>query len=176
MALDDTLTHFYDTFSGPFGPMLLVANDDGLTGAYFDRQKYLPRLGAAWRQAPDHAVLREAQRQLREYFAGDRREFRLPLDPAGTPFQRAVWKAIAGVRYGHTITYAELAKRAGHPEGPRAAGAATGRNPISVIVPCHRIVGTDGNLTGYAGGISRKRALLKLESGTRDLLFDAQAA
>jgi len=176
MALDDTLLHYYDTFGGPYGAMLLVANDAGLTGVYFDRQKYIPRLGAAWRHTPDHPVLLETKRQLHEYFTGDRREFQLPLDPAGTPFQRAVWKAIAGVPYGHTITYAQLARRAGHPEGPRAAGTATGRNPISIVVPCHRIVGTDGSLTGYAGGIARKRALLKLESGTRDLLFAAQAA
>jgi methylated-DNA-[protein]-cysteine S-methyltransferase len=176
MALDDTLLHHYDTFDSPCGPMLLVASDAGLAGVYFDRQKYLPRLGAAWRHAPAHALLQKTKKQLREYFAGDRREFDLPLDPAGTPFQRAVWKAIGRVPYGHTITYAELAKRAGHPEGPRAAGAATGRNPISVIVPCHRIVGTDGSLTGYAGGIPRKRALLKLESGTRDLLLAAEAA
>ena len=121
-------------------------------------------------------MLKETRRQLREYFTGDRREFRLLLDPAGTPFQRSIWKAIAAVPYGRTITYAQLAKSAGFPESPRAAGTATGRNPISIIVPCHRIVGTDGSLTGYAGGLVRKRALLKLESGTRDLLFDAQAA
>lgn len=176
MPIDDTLTYFYDLFPGPFGQMLLVANDVGLAGVYFDRQKYIPRLGASWRHTPDHDMLRETRRQLREYFAGDRREFRLLLDPAGTPFQRSIWKSIAAVPYGQTVTYAQLARSAGFPDSPRAAGTATGRNPISIIVPCHRIVGTDGSLTGYAGGIMRKRALLKLESGTRDLIFDAQAA
>jgi methylated-DNA-[protein]-cysteine S-methyltransferase len=162
-----------DTFESPLGPMLLVASERGLAGVYFDRQKHLPRQRAEWRRDPANPLLARAKRQLEEYFAGRRRTFDLPLDPQGTPFQCAVWKAIAGVAYGETINYGELARRAGFPGSARAAGAATGRNPVGVIVPCHRIVGADGSLTGYAGGLARKRALLRLEAGTADLLSAA---
>ena len=103
-------------------------------------------------------------RELREYFAGARTRFDVPLDPAGTPFQRKVWREIAAVPCGTTISYTELARRCGRPAAVRAVGAATGRNPMTVIIPCHRIVGSDGTLTGYAGGLDRKRALLELES------------
>ncbi len=105
--------------------------------------------------------------------AGERKRFELELAPEGTPFQRSVWKAISTVSFGQTVTYAELARRAGHPGSARAAGAATGRNPIGVIVPCHRIVGADGSLTGYAGGLDVKRALLALESGNIELPLTA---
>jgi methylated-DNA-[protein]-cysteine S-methyltransferase len=106
---------------------------------------------------------------LAEYFAGKRRRFEVPLAPDGTQFQRAVWQAISKVGFGETISYGELARRAGHPGSARAAGAATGRNPIGIIVPCHRVMGSDGSLTGYAGGLARKRALLELEGVGRDL-------
>ena len=105
----------------------------------------------------------ETAAQLDQYFAGSRKRFELLLGPNGTPFQRAVWNAIAQVPWGETLTYAELASRAGRPGSARAAGAATGRNPLSIIVPCHRIVGSDGSLTGYAGGLDRKQKLLALE-------------
>ena len=164
---------YYDTFESPFGGMLLAASDDGLTGVYFDRQKHHPKRASDWKHAPENIDLKRAKRQLAEYFAGKRRDFDLALDPRGTDFQRAVWKAISGVPYGETISYAELARRSGFPEGARAAGAATGRNPIGIVVPCHRIVGSDGSLTGYAGGLPRKRALLALESAERDLLSAA---
>jgi methylated-DNA-[protein]-cysteine S-methyltransferase len=160
----------YDFYDSPQGRMLLVANDEGLCGVYFDGQKYLPAVEFAWRHDPEHVTLRQAKRELAQYFAGERWRFETTLAPEGTAFQRAVWKAIAGVAFGETITYGELARRAGSPGSARAAGAATGRNPIGIIVPCHRIVGSDGSLTGYAGGIERKRALLALESGERDLL------
>jgi methylated-DNA-[protein]-cysteine S-methyltransferase len=162
----------YDTFASPIGNLLLAAGEAGLAGVWFERQKHRPDR-AGWTRAPDNPLLARARRQLAEYFARRRREFDLPLDPQGTPFQRAVWKAIAGVPYGTTISYAELARRAGHPGAMRAVGAATGRNPLGIIVPCHRIVGADGSLTGYAGGLARKRALLAFESGTRDLLSAA---
>jgi methylated-DNA-[protein]-cysteine S-methyltransferase len=162
----------YDTFASPIGNLLLAAGEAGLAGVWFERQKHRPDR-AGWKRAPDNPLLARARRQLAEYFARRRREFDLPLDPQGTPFQRAVWKAIAGVPYGTTISYAELARRAGHPGAMRAVGAATGRNPLGIIVPCHRIVGADGSLTGYAGGLARKRALLAFESGTRDLLSAA---
>ena len=152
----------YDYLETPHGRMLLVGDEKGLRGAYFVGQKHYPAIDASWQR--DAGVLRRAKRELGEYFAGRRRRFELALAAEGTPFQRAVWREIAKVASGETITYAELARRAGRPGSARAAGAATGRNPLSVIVPCHRIVGSDGSLTGYAGGLSRKKALLALEA------------
>ena len=165
--------HYYDFYESPHGQMLLVANDDGISGIYFDGQKYLPRVESAWRCDAGHVLLRQAKRELAEYFGGERRYFETALAPDGTPFQRAVWKAISTVDFGKTTSYGELARRAGSPGNARAAGAATGRNPVSIIVPCHRIVGSNGSLTGYAGGLDRKRALLALESGIPDLLSAA---
>ncbi|HEX5477069.1 MAG TPA: methylated-DNA--[protein]-cysteine S-methyltransferase [Burkholderiales bacterium] len=156
--------NYYDTFQSPHGGMLLVASDEGLAGVFFNRQKYFRKPAAHWKKAPRHPVLRQAKRELAEYFAGKRRDFSVALCPEGTGFQKNIWQAIAGVAYGETITYAELARRAGCPGSARAAGAATGRNPIGIIVPCHRIVGSSGLLTGYAGGLAKKRALLALEA------------
>ena len=166
---------YYDTLDSPWGGMLIAASERGITGVYFNRQKYHPKRDAGWQHAPENAHLKKAKKQLAEYFTGKRKAFDLELDPTGSPFQRRVWKAISGVRYGETISYGELARRCGFPEGARAAGAATGRNPIGIIVPCHRIVGSSGKLTGYAGGLDKKRALLALESGERDLLSSAAA-
>ena len=154
----------YDTFDSPQGRILLVANDKGLTGIYFERQKHHPGLGKAWKREPRHKLLLQAKRELLEYFAGRRKCFGVELAPVGTAFQRSVWKAISRVGFGETISYGELARRAGHEGSARAAGAATGRNPLGIIVPCHRIMGADGSLTGYAGGLARKRSLLALES------------
>ena len=156
--------HYYDYFKSPQGRMLLVADHKALTAVCFVWQKYAPRVEAGWKRDGAHALLRQAKRELAEYFAGKRTRFSVKLAPHGTPFQRSVWKAIAGVGFGKTIAYAELARRAGRPGSARAAGAATGRNPIGVIVPCHRIVGSNGSLTGYAGGLAKKRALLALEA------------
>src|SRR5258706_337773 len=164
---------YYDYYESPHGRMLLVASGEGLSGVYFDRQKYLPRVESDWRRDAGHAPLRQAKRELSEYFGGERKRFETALAPEGTPFQRAVWKAISAVGFGKTITYSELALRAGFPGSARAAGAATGRNPIGIIVPCHRMVGSNGSLTGYAGGLDRKRALLALESGIPELLAAA---
>jgi methylated-DNA-[protein]-cysteine S-methyltransferase len=155
--------HCYDFYQSPHGRMLLVAADGALSGVYFEGQKYHPPIDPAWRADPRHPVLQQASRELAEYFAGERRQFETPLAPAGTAFQRAVWAAIATVGYGTTITYAELARRAGCPGSARAAGAATGRNPLTILVPCHRILDSRGGLNGYAGGLDRKRALLVLE-------------
>ena len=153
----------------PLGEILLVADAQGaaLCGVYLAGQKYFPPEARQWREAPRLPVFRQALGELREYFAGVRTRFDVPLAPVGTPFQRRVWSAIAEVPFGETIAYAELARRCGRPSAVRAAGAATGRNPITVIVPCHRIVGSGGALTGYAGGLERKRALLELESRIR---------
>ncbi len=152
----------YDQYESPYGTMFLTATAKGLAGAYFKGQKHFPGR-RDWRLDRRHPVLRRARRELAQYFAGKRRHFGVTLDPQGTTFQRSVWKQISKVRFGETLTYGELARRAGRPGSARAAGAATGRNPIGVIVPCHRVMGADGSLTGYAGGLGRKRALLALE-------------
>jgi methylated-DNA-[protein]-cysteine S-methyltransferase len=154
---------FCTTHDGPLGPMLLVAGDAAMHGIYFDAQKHLPARLAERCTAAETPLLCQARRELDEYFAGRRRVFTLPCAPQGSAFQRAVWQAIAQVPFGRTITYGELARRAGHAGSPRAAGAATGRNPIGIVIPCHRIVGADGSLTGYAGGLDRKTHLLGLE-------------
>jgi methylated-DNA-[protein]-cysteine S-methyltransferase len=167
------MMRYYDFYESPYGQMLLVADGEALCGVYFDGQKYLPQVASQWRRDAQHATLRQAKRELAEYFAGKRKRFEVALAPEGTPFQRSVWKAIATVGFGETISYAELAQRAGCPGSARAAGAATGRNPIGIIVPCHRILGSDGSLTGYAGGLDRKRALLALESGIPQLFSAA---
>ena len=161
---------YYDLYQSPHGQMLLVASGEGLSGVSFEGQKYHAQIDPAWRRDADQPSLRQAKHELVEYFAGQRRHFETPLAPEGTAFQRSVWKAISTVDFGRTITYGELALRAGCPASVRAAGAATGRNPLTIIVPCHRIVGSNGALTGYAGGLERKRALLALESGIPDLL------
>jgi methylated-DNA-[protein]-cysteine S-methyltransferase len=155
---------YYDYTRSPHGRMLLVADDKALTSVSFVRQKYAPRVAQDWLRDGTHRPIAKAKRELAEYFAGRRKRFSVKLAPRGTLFQRKVWKAIAGVAFGRTIAYAELARRAGRPGSARAAGAATGRNPIGIIVPCHRIVGSNGALTGYAGGLSKKRALLALEA------------
>jgi methylated-DNA-[protein]-cysteine S-methyltransferase len=115
-----------------------------------------------WREG-DHAVLRDARRQLEAYFDGTRREFDLPLAPRGTQFQLAVWQSLRGIPYGDTISYAQLAQRIGKPNAMRAVGAANGRNPLPIVVPCHRVIGANGDLTGFGGGLPTKRFLLELE-------------
>jgi len=165
--------HSYDSYASPQGRIMLVADEAGLAGVYFEKQKHFPAQSKDWRHDPRNRVLAQAKRELEEYFAGRRRRFDVPLSPAGTAFQKSVWKAISTIGFGETISYGELARRAGVPRSARAAGAATGRNPIGIIVPCHRVVGADGSLTGYAGGLGRKKALLALERGERDLLSAA---
>ena len=157
--------NYYDYTASPEGRMLLVADAKALTYVGFVGQKYAWRVEKTWVRDGAHAPIARAKRELAEYFAGRRTRFSVKLAPRGTPFQRKVWKAIAGVGFGRTIAYAELARRAGRPGSARAAGAATGRNPIGVIVPCHRIIGSNGSLTGYAGGLAKKKALLALEAG-----------
>jgi methylated-DNA-[protein]-cysteine S-methyltransferase len=157
------------TWNSPLGPMLLAASQEGLVGAWFDGQRHFTGRDAAWKSDAAHPVLRDAQRQLQAYFDRSLRRFEIALDPAGTGFQRKVWLAIAAVPYGEVLTYGELARSAGAEGSARAAGAATGRNPLSIIVPCHRIVGADGALTGYAGGLQRKRVLLDLEREVRSV-------
>lgn len=153
----------YARFETPLGPAFATARDDALTGIYFEGARHSPAVSPAWREDPTHPPLAACARQVREYLEGRRSAFALPADPAGTPFQRRVWAEIARIPHGQTITYAELAARAGAPGAARAAGAATGRNPLTILVPCHRVVGAGGGLTGYAGGLERKARLLALE-------------
>jgi methylated-DNA-[protein]-cysteine S-methyltransferase len=145
------------------GELLLVADGEHLTGIYFAHNEHAPAIPSEWRRDPEHPVLREAAMQIEDYLAGRRETFTLPLRLDGTAFQKAVWREIAGIPFGETISYAELAVRAGNPAAIRAAGTATGRNPISIVVPCHRIVGKNGGLGGYAGTLERKKHLLGLE-------------
>jgi methylated-DNA-[protein]-cysteine S-methyltransferase len=153
----------YAQFDGPIGRMLVTASQQGLTGIYFAEQKYEPEILSAWSRDPGLELLSAACRQLDEYFRGARTRFDLRLDPRGTPFQMRVWRALMGIPFGETTTYRAVAQELGSPAATRAVGAAVGRNPISIVVPCHRVVGSDGSLTGYAGGLDRKRALLALE-------------
>jgi len=161
-----TTSIYFDRAPSPLGTLVLATNGNALTGIWFDGQRYQPPIGFDWKRQQDSALLQRARSLLTAYFAGHRPGFDVPVEPHGTPFQRAVWQAIATVPYGETIAYRELARRVGRPHSVRAVGAATGRNPLSIMIPCHRIVGADGSLTGYAGGLDRKRALLALESGT----------
>lgn len=150
----------------PVGDLLLTADEDALTGVWFaphgSRARGLPR-DDRW------PVLAQARRQLDEYFAGRRRRFDLKLQPQGTPFQLSVWQALLDVDFGRTSTYGALAAKLGRPTGARAVGAAVGANPISIVLPCHRIVGSNGALTGFGGGLERKAKLLALESSTLPL-------
>jgi methylated-DNA-[protein]-cysteine S-methyltransferase len=151
-------------FDNTLGPMTLAATDHGLAGVWFDDQRHRPDY-AQWPEQPEHPVLREAVRQLRQYMAGERLDFDLPLDlHGGTPFQRSVWQALLQIPCGSTTSYGAIGQRLGKPKAVRAVGAAVGRNPVSIIVPCHRVMGSNGSLTGYAGGLHRKQALLKIET------------
>lgn len=149
--------------STPLGGMTLVASAQGLQGAWFEDQAHRPDLTALpW--GASQPWLREARKQLSEYFAGQRRQFELPLQPySGSDFQRTVWQALAMIPFARFVSYAEIAKHLGRPQAARAIGMAVGRNPLSIFLPCHRVVASDGALTGYAGGLDRKIALLQLE-------------
>jgi methylated-DNA-[protein]-cysteine S-methyltransferase len=153
----------YIRFTTPLGTLFATAMGGTLTGIYYEGGRHAPAISAEWKEDPTSSPLKECAEQLADYFAGRRQGFDLPVAPRGTPFQERVWREIARIAYGETLTYAELALRAGAPGSARAAGAATGRNPLSIVVPCHRVVGTDGSLTGYAGGIERKTRLLEIE-------------
>jgi methylated-DNA-[protein]-cysteine S-methyltransferase len=157
---------YYDYYDSPLGQMLLTANDAALTGLHFVGEKYYPAIGADWQRQPKATLIVRARRQLDEYFAGKRKAFDLAVDPAGTEFQRGVWRALQKIPYGATMNYGALARRIGNPNASRAVGAANGRNPISIFIPCHRVIGANGDLTGYAGGMARKDALLRLEAGS----------
>jgi methylated-DNA-[protein]-cysteine S-methyltransferase len=149
----------------PLGALVLAATDAGLAGLWFDDQKHQPAW-ADWPERDDDPLLQQAVTQLQEYFDGTRTSFDLPLDlRGGTPFQQSVWQALLHIPYGVCTTYGTLSSALERPDAVRAVGTAVGRNPLGIIVPCHRVLGADGSLTGYAGGLGRKAALLTLESG-----------
>ena len=156
------------TIGSPVGPLTLVAAGGALAGLYLESQRHRP--GPAAFGPPGDAArppFAVAARQLAAYFAGELTRFDLPLQPEGTPFQRKVWQALGDIPYGQTVTYGQLAAAIGAPGSSRAVGLANGKNPISIVVPCHRVIGSDGGLTGYGGGLPRKRFLLDLEQGER---------
>jgi len=156
---------FFTELNSPVGALFLTSNGEAITGLFMEKQKDGPKPTGDWRRDDD--LFREAANQLRAYFAGELTEFDLPLAPAGAQFQQRVWTELQKIPYGSTISYGELARRIGNPKAARAAGAANGSNPISIIIPCHRVIGSNNHLTGYGGGIERKRFLLDLEAGVQ---------
>lgn len=154
-------TIYYDDIDSPVGRLRLIADADGLREMCFEVESHPTVLQPEWVRASK--PLEVAHRQLDEYFAGTRRAFELRLNPHGTPFQLMVWMALRQIPYGSTISYGELARRVGKPAASRAVGAANGRNPLSIIVPCHRVIGANGKLTGFGGGLPIKQFLLELE-------------
>ena len=158
------------TYDSPIGPLKLAATPNGLAGLHFDTARP-PQDHAGWIE--DRHQFCETMRQLDQYFAGQRRRFDLKLDMTGTKFQRRVWQHLTEIPYGTTISYSALARRIGADKASRAVGLANGRNPVAVIVPCHRVIGASGALTGFGGGLPRKRFLLELETAEFELLGEA---
>ena len=163
---------YFDHLDSPVGRLHLLAEDEGLRRICFPREKHPRPEDGLGTHAP--ARLAFAKRQLDEYFAGKRRSFDLPLRPVGTPFQLQVWKMLEAIPFGVTWSYAELAQRIGKPSAMRAVGGANGRNPLPIVVPCHRVIGANGSLTGFGGGVDIKAKLLALEGIASDLFADAQ--
>jgi methylated-DNA-[protein]-cysteine S-methyltransferase len=157
--LPDTI--HYDDMDSPIGKLRLVADSHGLREIWLAQARHPKTAQASWICAA--APLAFARVQLQEYFAGERAQFDLPLHPTGTPFQLAVWHELARIPYGITISYGELARRIGRPQAMRAVGAANGRNPLPIVVPCHRVIGSNGSLTGFGGGLPTKQFLLTME-------------
>lgn len=151
----------YQWMESPVGRLLLVADESGLREAWFEHGRTPPVVDAAWRHGGE--PLNEPNRQLRAYFCGELQHFDLSLKPAGTAFQLRVWDLLTGIPFGETISYGELARRAGNPAASRAVGLANGSNPIPIVIPCHRVIGSNGKLTGYGGGLETKRWLLEFE-------------
>ncbi len=161
-------------YASPLGTLLLARTDSGLAGAWFEAQKHHPATISA-PERDDDPLLQRAARQLAAYFEGSDAEFDVPLDLLGTSFQRAVWRELLQIERGATCSYGDIARKLGTPSASRAVGAAVGRNPVSIIVPCHRVLGSGGALTGYAGGLDRKTALLRLESARAPTLGERPA-
>ena len=171
---------YYTFLDSPIGQLLLTSDGENITRLFMEdfeggptaiagfadsssRRGFASVRMESWQPGDGDQVLKEAARQIEEYFAGKRQGFDLPLKPEGTGFQQTVWNELTRIPFGHTITYGELARRIGNPDAPRAVGLANGKNPISIIVPCHRVIGASGTLTGYGGGLDRKKWLLEHE-------------
>jgi methylated-DNA-[protein]-cysteine S-methyltransferase len=170
-TMNGSQTTWHTTVPSPIGNLLLISDGVALRGLWMQHGPRPSALDVTW--VRDEGPFGEVTAQLEEYFAGERTVFDVPLVLDGTAFQRRVWGALRDIPYGTTISYGELARRIGQPSASRAVGLANGRNPISVIVPCHRVIGADGTLTGYGGGLERKQLLLGLEAGeTGQLQFD----
>jgi len=161
----------YTTVESPIGELLLLGDGEVLHGLYMQAGRRPIRIRPAWER--DDSAFPEARAQLAQYFAGERTSFDLPMQLDGSVFQRTVWHALTEIPYGQTISYGELARRIGRPDLARAVGTANGQNPIAVIVPCHRVIGSDGKLVGYGGGLENKRLLLDLEQGRVPLALNA---
>ncbi|MGK5556669.1 methylated-DNA--[protein]-cysteine S-methyltransferase [Actinomadura kijaniata] len=154
----------HTVIDSPCGPLTLVARDGRLSALYMEQQRHRPADETFGGYAdPETGPFPAVAEQLAAYFAGELTEFDLPLDPRGTAFQRRVWDVLRTIPYGETVTYGQIAEELGNPNASRAVGLANGRNPIGVIIPCHRVIGSTGGLTGYGGGLERKRFLLDLE-------------
>ena len=158
----------YTQMESPVGPLLLVADDAGLREILFVNGTHHAKPNPEWSE--DEAPVKETMRQLRAYFAGKLERFDLPLAPQGTPFQLDVWRRLCEIPYGETISYGELARKIGNPNASRAVGLANGSNPIPIVIPCHRVIGSNGKLTGYGGGLPIKEKLLALERKQLTLL------
>lgn len=160
---------YYTYLESPIGRLLLTSDGTSLTGLYMEPHRHGPTSTEGWMRDDEAAPFPTARKQLEAYFAGELQEFDVPLAPQGTPFQQRVWNELCNIPFGQTWSYGELARRIGQPTASRAVGLANGKNPISVIVPCHRVIGANGKLVGYGGGLDRKSTLLQLErSGTCD--------
>jgi len=159
----------YQWMKSPVGKLLLVSDESGLRALQFAEGRTPPRVEAEWKH--DGKLLQEPMRQLRAFFAGELQRFDLPLAPQGTEFQRRVWDALLEIPFGETMSYGELARRLGNPTASRAVGLANGSNPIAIIIPCHRVIGSNGKLTGYGGGLHNKRWLLDFEHSQLRLAF-----
>lgn len=157
-------TVYFDEMPSPVGTLRLVADDVGLRQIAFETERHPKPVAPDWVRSAE--ALAFARVQLQAYFAGTRQHFELPLHPLGTPFQCTVWHALAQIPYGTTLSYGELARRIGQPQAMRAVGAANGRNPLPIVLPCHRVIGANGSLTGFGGGLPTKRWLLELEQRT----------
>ena len=153
----------YTILKSPVGELLLSANETELTGVHFGGEDHVPTTRETWKLDDRHPVLRQAVKELNEYFAAKRQSFSFAPSLTGTEFQKRVWAEIARIPFGKTISYSELAKRAGNPQAIRAAGSATGSNPLGIVIPCHRVLAKGGGIGGYAGGLERKKKLLELE-------------
>jgi methylated-DNA-[protein]-cysteine S-methyltransferase len=158
------MAYAYKMMKSPVGELKLIASDKGLAAILWENDNSKRIRLSPVAENKNHPVLLEVERQLKDYFAGKRETFSLTLDAAGTPFQKKVWKALLTIPFGETRSYAQIAKQIGNPKSVRAVGAASGKNPISIIAPCHRVIGSNGQLTGFAGGLETKACLLNLES------------